>query len=381
VAAPLPVLDRNDSAFAPVKQGLASRCIDADSSSRRGKYVKNSYLIATCLALALPSLSMSMDAEAAGKGQRGPRGELVHKIVMKWGNHVQEAYRTNVGEWASEMVPVFAKANLDTLRRAADAPSFDLMNEAFVANTENSSRAQNAILMADSGQIPGKTLGQIDNDLVFVPITPCRIADTRIAGGQIAANATRNFDVTAVTDYSFQGGAASNCGGAGAAGSFAAAALNFTVVTPGGAGYITAFPFLGTQPVAATVNYAAGDIVGNYAVVKLDQGASANELSVYSFAQTHLVIDIVGYYTNPQITPLDCVDTTAVAVTVAAGATANAVSSACPGTYSQTSTNCESSTWQMPFVYFKGGVCSAQNNSGATATLRASRTCCRIPGR
>lgn len=231
--------------------------------------MKNSYLIATCLALALPTLSMTMDAEAAGKGQRGPRGELVHRIVMKWGGHVQEAYRANVGEWASDMGPVFAKANLDTLRRAAEAPSFDAMNEAFVANTQSSSRAQNT-LMSDSGQGSVKTLGEIANDLVFVPITPCRIADTRLAGGQIAANTVRGFDVTAVTSYSFQGGAANNCGGAGSVGSFAAAALNFTVVTPSTAGYITAFPFLGTQPVAATVNYAAGDIVGNYAVVKLD---------------------------------------------------------------------------------------------------------------
>lgn len=342
--------------------------------------MRNSYLVATCLALALPTLSMSMDAEAAGKGQRGPRGELVHQIVMKWGSHVQEAYRANVGEWASDMVPVFAKANLDTLRRAAEAPSFDAMNEAFVGNTQSSSRAQN-ILMSDSGQMPVKTLGEVANDLVFVPITPCRIVDTRLAGGQIAANTVRSFDVTAVNDYSFQGGAASNCGGAGAVGSFAAAALNFVAVTPDAAGYITAFPFLGTQPLASTLNYTAGSIVSNYAVVKLDQGASANELSVYSYAQSHLVIDIVGYYINPQITPLDCVDTNAVAVTVAAGATSNAVASACPGTYSQTATNCESSTWQMPFVFFKGGVCSAQNNSAASASLRASRTCCRIPGR
>ncbi len=342
--------------------------------------MKNSYLIATCLALALPTLSMSMDAEAAGKGQRGPRGELVHQIVMKWGNHVQEAYRANVGEWASGMGPVFAKADIDTLRRAAAAPSFDAMNEVFVGNTQGSSRAQNA-LMSDSGQNAVKTLGDAANDLVFVPITPCRIADTRLAIGQIAANTVRHFDVTAVNSYSFQGGAANNCGGAGSVGSFAAAALNFTVVTPSTAGYITAFPYLGTQPVAATVNYAAGAIVGNYAVVKLDQGASANELSVYSFAQTHLVIDIVGYYINPQATPLDCVDTTPVAVTVAAGATSNAVANTCPSGYSQTATNCESSTWQMPFVFFKGGVCSAQNNSVGSASLRASRTCCRIPGR
>lgn len=43
------------------------------------------------------------------------------------------------------------------------------------------------------------------------------------------------------------------------------------------------------------VNYTAGAIVGNDTVVKLNQGASLNELSVYSSANTHLVGDIVGY--------------------------------------------------------------------------------------
>ncbi len=317
-------------------------------------------------------------AENEGKAQTR-RGQLVYQIVKKWAPHVQEAYKTDMNSWAREMGPIFAKAPMNSLQMAADSRSFDDMKAALqggsIAITNSSA------IDSKEARVTAKSLGEPANDLVFVPISPCRIIDTRLAGGQIAANTVRSFDVTAVSDYSFQGGAANNCNGAGAVGSFAAAAINFTVVSPAADGYITAFPFLGTQPLAATVNYTAGDIRGNYSVVKLDQGASANELSVYSFAQTHLVADIVGYYINPQATPLDCQDTTAVAVTVAAGATSNAVASACPATYIQTATNCESSTWQMPFVYFKGGVCSAQNNSAATATLRASRTCCRTPGR
>ena len=70
--------------------------------------MKNPYLFAACLAMALPTLSISTDADAAGK-QRGLRGQLVHRIVMKWGNHVQEAYRTKVHEWTYEMVPIYSK--------------------------------------------------------------------------------------------------------------------------------------------------------------------------------------------------------------------------------------------------------------------------------
>ena len=342
-------------------------------------------LVVASMIFASAFLSAPLEANAAGTSPASDakvkssqkatpktrRGQLVHEIVLKWGPYVQEAYGINMGGWASQMGPIFARVSLDSLQKAADARSFDAMDNALLGK-----KAATA-----TGGVSPKSLGDVAEDLVFVPITPCRIVDTRLAGGPIAANTVRSFDVTAVSDYGFQGGSASNCNGAGAAGSFAAAAINFTVVTPSAAGYITAFPFLGTQPLAATVNYTAGDIRGNYAVVRLDQGASANELSVYSFAQTHLVADIVGYYINPEATALQCQDTADTIVAVGAGATSNAVAPACPAGYTQTATNCESSTWQMPFVFFSGGTCSAQNNSAGTASLRASRTCCRVPGR
>src|SRR5690606_9213159 len=105
---------------------------------------KNRLLIAGTLACALPLVAIVSAASAANK-EHSPRGELVHQIVMKWGGHVQEAYRLNVGKWASDMVPVFANADLDTLRRAARAPTFDSMNDAFLANGERSAVAQNTL--------------------------------------------------------------------------------------------------------------------------------------------------------------------------------------------------------------------------------------------
>jgi hypothetical protein len=85
----------------------------------------------------------------------------------------------------------------------------------------------------------------------------------------------------------------------------------------------------------------------------------------------------VGYYRNPGAPTLECVSSGDTVDSVPAGSTRNTVAPACPATYTQTATNCESSTWQMPFVYFADGTCSAQNNSSGTAQLRASRTCCR----
>lgn len=317
-------------------------------------------------ALAL-ALAGTLAASAAMAGEADDRAALSRQLLDRWSGHVEEAHKQPGGQWAQEMAPLLDIVSLDDLRKAAASPTFDAMNDALLGKTGDGDSIQ--------------SLGDAASDLVYVPVPPCRLIDTRVAGGPIAANTTRNFDVTAVSDYSFQGGSATNCNGVGAAGSFAAAAINFTVVAPSGPGYITAFPFGGAQPLASSLNYSAGSVVGNLSIVALDQGASASELTVYTFAQTHLVADIVGYYINPQATGLQCVDTADTSTPVAAGATANSNAPACPAGYTQTATNCESSTWQMPFVFFSGGTCSAQNNSGSAATLRSSRTCCRVPGR
>lgn len=337
-------------------------------------------LIAGFLISALFTLFVGADAAAADKGQqRTQRGELVRQIVNKWGGHVQEAYGTNVRTWAMGMVPVFAKVSIPTLQRASTAITFDEMNRVLVPGG-NAPRSGSSQLTTDASGKPrlaAKVLGDADRDLVFVPVTPCRILDTRIVGGQITGGTTRAFDITAVSDYSFQGGNNSNCGGVGAAGSFAAAAINFTVVFPSSAGYITAFPFGAVQPVSTSMDFDGGGLRSTTSIVRLDQGAAANEMTVYSHATTHLVADVVGYYINPGPLVFECQDTAEEILTVNAGATANVVAPVCPTGYTQTATNCESSTWQMPFVYFSGGTCSAQNNSSGTANLRASRTCCR----
>ncbi|KRD80301.1 hypothetical protein [Lysobacter sp. Root983] len=324
-------------------------------------------LILTVGLFALAPL-LSQPADAAG---RGARGELVYQVVKKWGPYVQEAYREDIGAWAKEMGPVFAKAPMSALQGAADASSFDAMNTALLGPQ---------VAKAGADVVPN-ALGDAATDLVFVPISPCRLFDTRLAGGAIAANTVRSFDVTAVSDYSFQGGAASNCNGVGAAGSFAAAVINFTTVTPSAAGYITAFPFGTTQPLAATVNYGGGDIRGNLATVALDQGASANELSVYSFAQTHLVGDIIGYFINPQATALQCVEVDGTVLNLAAGAAGNAFAGSCPAGYTAVETQCRPSIFGMRVAGSWTSHCNMVNDSASAGTVTATARCCRVPGR
>ena len=136
----------------------------------------------------------------------------------------------------------------------------------------------------------------------------CRLVDTRTATNTnqtgiaanlpIAANTVRSYWGWAST-YTTQGGANTTCGMLQSA-DVAAIAVNFTVVSPTTAGYITAFPFAAPQPVAATVNFNAADVRGNFAVVKLNQAGATYDFSIYSTSTTHLVVDVVGYYARPR---------------------------------------------------------------------------------
>ncbi len=352
------------------------------------------------LAFALVAFAASASAQspgAPGQGERqsravastatpAERAQLTRQFVNKWGNYVQRVYKVPVGTWSKRMVSNFVVADASNFRNALKRDTFegamaeltgtghrlsdDAVISKFASMDTGSSRSRTTV----------KTLGALSNDLVYTPVAPCRILDTRnVAAGAIAANSTRNFVAFGVSSFASQGGSATNCGVNPLAAT--AVAINLTAVTPAAAGYATAYPFGTTQPLAASVNYAAGDIVNNALIVQTPNPIASFDFTLYTFASSHYVADIVGYFAPPVATALQCVDTANTVVNIAANGTANAVAPACAAGYTQTATNCESSDWLVPFVFFHNGTCSARNNSAAAQDIRASRTCCRVPGR
>ncbi len=239
--------------------------------------------------------------------------------------------------------------------------------------------------------------GDLAADLVYTPVAPCRIADTRIAGGTLTANTARGFDVTAVSDYSFQGGEANNCA-IGNAGSFAAVAVNITVINPNVSGSLKAFAFGATTPASAiAMSYAAGEVRSNFAVLKIDQGASANELSVVSTASAHLTIDVVGYFgalpTPPaQATPtLSCTNVNSAAATVSPGGGSVCAVAACAagyvvtgggissGAYSNNNTVSEATIYSSAATGNSWQVCHIGTSAmTGTLTFTSQARCCRI---
>jgi hypothetical protein len=139
---------------------------------------------------------------------------------------------------------------------------------------------------------------------------PVRIVDTRpgtpsIDPGKVPvlANSVRQISLSGVPGVTL--------------GQTTAVALNVTAVGPTAAGFLTVFPGpCGNSniPNASNVNYAAGQVVPNFTVVRVP---NSGLICVYSFATTHLLVDLdavfnsAGTSTLKGTTPTRILDTRA----------------------------------------------------------------------
>ncbi len=145
------------------------------------------------------------------------------------------------------------------------------------------------------------------DDLVYVAVDPCRIADTRNASeGYIRANTNRDFLIGGTSgDLAEQGGQV-NCRIPNRpTDPVAVAAYILAVPTESstGNGVLSAYPSnLPPPPTGSgsTVNFAEGQIVGNTTIVRVcgeTRCPAGGELAVLARnTDQHVVIDIQGYF-------------------------------------------------------------------------------------
>jgi hypothetical protein len=307
------------------------------------------------------------------------RGAAIGRFVRRWGPYVQQVYGSDVHVWAQRMVSYFAKGDALNIQRSLQRSTFDgamaELNGTGKAITDDKVITR----LATSRSLSAMALGSPNGDLVFTPITPCRIADTRLVGGPIAADGVRGFFAWGFPSYASWGGSDSDCGMLDE--HPASVILNVTAVAPAGAGYATVFSGAvadASKPHAASINYAAGAIVNNSVVVSINP-ALAVDYKIYSRVSSNYVVDIVGFYAAPHATALDCVETSANTVTVPSGGTYGILAPDCAAGYVRTATNCHAPSMQLGDS--GDGACSVRNTTPADGQLSASATCCRVPGR
>jgi hypothetical protein len=136
----------------------------------------------------------------------------------------------------------------------------------------------------------------ITKPLIFVGVTPCRVADTRGNGfvgaygpPGLVANMNRTFAIT---------------GQCGIPDGVSAVSFNFGALNVGGAGDLRVFPAGASAPLVSTMNYnASTPNIANAAVVPLGTGGGITVLD--DAVSIDLIIDTNGYYTGGQGGPLN----------------------------------------------------------------------------
>ena len=116
----------------------------------------------------------------------------------------------------------------------------------------------------------------------FVPVTPCRLVDTRNSKSPIPGGTSRTFNIPQL-------------GGCGIPSSATAYSLNVTAVPPAPLGYLTIWPTGEDQPRVSTMNSMDGRVKANAAIVSAGYQGAVN---VFASNTTDLVLDINGYFAS-----------------------------------------------------------------------------------
>ena len=139
----------------------------------------------------------------------------------------------------------------------------------------------------DSGQIVATGWGDVylltPLPWRFVPVTPCRVVDTRTSAGPLGGPA---LDGVSARSFHIQGA----CGIPATAQAYS---LNVTAVPQGPLGYLTVWPAGMAQPGVSTLNSWEGNVVANAALVSAGQNGA---VSVFANSPTDVVLDIDGYF-------------------------------------------------------------------------------------
>jgi hypothetical protein len=301
------------------------------------------------------------------------RADIVGGLVAQWRDQFasgKEVELRNVlmGLRADKLLAVSAVQDPKLLATVLERGDFLAL---FPGNAEALPGDGAALTDMPSG---GKALGSASIDVVYTPVTPCRLYSTFGAGAALPTGTTFGINVRRTI------APAGACGIPTTGVTGVLVTLVAANVVPATGGYVQLLQPASSSP-AAAMTFNVGQVFASANTV-VPTATNGSFDIVVGNTGAEVLVDVFGYFAAPIATALQCTDTANNSVTgIVAGGTANVVAPACPAGYTQTATNCESSSWLVPFVFFHAGTCSARNNDTTAQDIRASRTCCRVPGR
>jgi hypothetical protein len=308
------------------------------------------------------------------------RATVITRIVSEWGDKLA----IETGMRPVQLREMLSAMRADQLFAASMAGSLSGLQAVVSQALAGASRLE----VEKSVQV--KALGSATQDLVYTPVTPCRLFDTRASQGGLGTplvNTPRTYG--AITPVANQGGP----GGCAAGASATVALVVMGTLTPSGSGLLQSGPQGGAPFPNALILYQAGDQYDTTAAIPLNPANGRFDI-VEQFAQADVYGDLLGYFSPPAATALDCVT-----VDFAGTGTANLPSNseidittaaACTAGYTAVSISCEVAGFSPAGLALtqSGGsgaffACIWRNQSGATLDYRdfhAHTRCCRVPG-
>lgn len=265
-------------------------------------------------------------------------------------------------------------ADMDTLQQAATMTNLRDVEKFLVL-----ARRQDAALSATSERRKA-ALGDAIN-LVFTPITPCRIADSRgSSAGILVAGTPRNYLNYSVSGQGGDPGC--NTGSPGINnGTTGALALTFTVTQTSGGGFLQVAPLSGSFTTSVVNWTTANDTVANSTVLRTTGGGGDFKVLSAGGANAHVIIDLLGFYLPSEPAALTCVNQNGPSMAVAANVR----------DYPLTGGTCAAGTTVVSSFFVTGSVdlvladspppnCRVTNLGATATTATCIAKCCSIPG-
>jgi hypothetical protein len=291
-----------------------------------------------CVALGLAAVGPVVLAEAMRAGAPAAQGQILAgegSMTVDRSRAIQaelqriDADRAGwvsefLGAWDRVLDPRVYDVRSELARMAMSAPAWQLYGASLVGDFDTMVRVLrgktgagayiNAIASPQRKLAPPRmessdarpfALGSSSNSLVYTPIAPCRMVDTRpgpdgpgARTGVMPINSTRTFDLTTRGQTEGQGGGFFPCPGLPSV-SPAAWVVNITV--PGaysGFGGLKAWGFSSGEPNASVINWQAGQVGAIANAVTLVGCAGCNDdITIRTFGDaTHVIIDVMGYF-------------------------------------------------------------------------------------
>jgi hypothetical protein len=300
------------------------------------------------------------------------RAGYVAAIVQRWEDSARASGRWDES-YSVDLQQALMSLQPENLLAAGEAPSYETMMTVLKTGRTDATLQTRAPLQ----------LGQVGADQVYTAVTPCRIIDTRLAVLG-ALNGVRSFDVDG-SNFTAQGGSATGCGIP--FGVASAVAMTITVTGSVSPGFIVAWSVTTAQPLSSVLNYNAAQTIANTTIIPVAPGAG-DDFNLFSFSNTHVIVDVAGYYAAPVATALDCISVasavtampvnvwTNLDVTCPAGRTATG------GGYFTTEGNGGyPGVWTLTMPAGNGWRTWVDNQTIGTRTIQTWCNCCRVPGR